>query len=166
MDDTLYENPITTFIVPSIKRSTLRRAIESAEGQALVRFKIDINRTGPSAIRNELIAQARTTWVSMLDDDDTVTDDYVQRLREEWLAHPDADVIIFREYFPKEDKFIWQQPIVKWGNVGIAFSVRREVALKFPFKQVTHEDLDFLLTLQNAGKKIIFSKYIVYRCRH
>lgn len=165
---------ITTFIVPSIGRDTLQRAIDSAKNQAKVLTHIDEHREGAGIVRNALIEKADTEWVSMLDDDDTVTDDYVQRLEEESEKHPEADVIIFREYFIQElmnddkypDHFIWQAPVVHWGQVGIAFSVKRDVALKHPFKNEKNEDFHFLKRLEEAGYNIHFSKYIVYRARH
>lgn len=166
---------LTTFIIPSIDRPTLQRAIDSAKNQAPVLSHIDVHKEGASEVRNELIKKAKTEWVSMLDDDDTVTDDYVRRLKEESEKHPEADVIIFREYFIGElmgdenkypDHFIWQAPVVHWGQVGIAFSVKREVAIKHPFIEEVNEDFHFVARIDEAGYKIHFSKYIVYRARH
>ncbi len=166
---------ITTFIIPSVDRPTLQRAIDSARKQAPYLVEIDKNKIGASAIRNELIRLADTEWVSMLDDDDTVTDDYVQRLREESAAHPEADLIIFREYFiqehmskdnPYPDHFIWTAPVVHWGQVGIAFSVKREVAMKYPFLEEPNEDFHFVARIDEANVKIYFSRYMVYRARH
>jgi len=140
--------------------------------------QIDKMKIGASAIRNELIRLAQTPWVSMLDDDDTVTSDYVERLKEESELHPEADVIMFREYFiadkmkEKEpnyqypDHFIWQAPVVHWGQIGIAFSVKRDVAMKHPFLEEPNEDFHFISRLDEAGYKIHFSKYITYRARH
>lgn len=164
----------TTFIIPSIGRDTLQRAINSAKNQAPVITFEDFAHQGAGAVRNLLIAQVKTEWVSMLDDDDTVTDDYVQRLEEEGVAHPEADVIVFREYFiadlmgddVTEDHFIWTKPVVEWGQIGIAFSVKREVALKHPYASEAYEDLHFVERIQEAGHKIHFSKYLVYRGRH
>lgn len=167
--------PITTFIIPSIDRPHLQRAISSVRNQAPYLVQIDKYGVGPAASRNELIRLADTEWVSMLDDDDTVTDDYVARLKEESEAHPEADVIVFREYFIAEkmgegyeypDHFIWQAPVVHWGQIGIAFSVKREVAMKYPFLDEVNEDFHFVERIDQAGHKIHFSKYLVYRARH
>lgn len=164
---------MTTFIIPSINRPTLQRAIDSVSKQAPYLVEIDKAGIGASAVRNSLIRLAETEWVSMLDDDDTVTDDYVTRLKQESEKHPEADVIIFREYFiselmdaPYPDHFIWQAPVVHWGQFGIAFSVKREVALKYPFVDEENEDFHFIERLDKAGYKIHFSKYITYRARH
>lgn len=166
---------ITTFIIPSVDRPTLQRAIDSVRKQAPYLVEIDKYHSGASAIRNGLIKLADTEWVSMLDDDDTVTDDYVRRLREETAKHPEADVVIFREYFIGElmgednlypDHFIWQAPVVHWGQIGIAFSVKREVAMKHIFLEEDNEDFHFIARLDEAGYKIHFSKYMTYRARH
>lgn len=167
---------ITTFIIPSINRPTLQRAIDSAAKQAPYLVEIDKNHIGASSIRNGLIKQAITEWVSFLDDDDTVTEDYVERLREETEKHPEADVIIFREYFISDlmdnegrkypDHFIWNVPVVHWGQIGISFSVKRDVALKHPFIEEPNEDFHFIARLDEQGYNIHFSKYLVYRARH
>ena len=158
------KQPITTFIIPSCGRDTLQRAIDSV-GDNPYLVMIDDEKRGPAVLRNEMIQKATTEWVSFLDDDDTVTSDYVQRLQEEIEAHPFVDIIHFREYF------LWGQvfpnwPKVEWGNVGISFSVRREIALKYPFQTEEFEDLRFVERITNEGYMIHFSPYITYHARH
>lgn len=170
------KHKLTTFIIPSIDRPELQRAIDSVNKTgANYLVEIDKQKIGASAIRNGLIKLANTKWVSFLDDDDTVTEDYVERLHEESLAHPEADVIVFREYFiqdkmeegnPYPDHFIWQVPVVHWGQIGISFSVKRKVALEHPFLEEPNEDYHFVARLDELGYKIHFSKYLVYRARH
>lgn len=167
---------VTTFIIPSCGRTTLQRAIDSAEATgASVLYKYDEDCEGASAVRNELIQAARTPWVSFLDDDDTVTEDYAERLKEELERHPDADLIVFREYFiqekmgddnPYPDHYIWQVPVVHWGQIGISFSVKKQVAIDNPFIEEPNEDFHFVRRIEEAGYKIVFSPYIVYRARH
>lgn len=165
---------LTTFIIPTLGRDSLQRAVDSVVKQAPFLIQKDVNKEGAGIIRSRLIEKAETEWVSMLDDDDTVTDDYVRRLQEESEAHPEADVIVFREYFMAhlmeedvtEDHFIWNKPVIEWGQIGIAFSVKREVALKYPYRSEPYEDLHFVERIAEAGHKIHFSKYLVYRGRH
>lgn len=155
---------LTTFIIPSIARDTLRRAIDSTrDAQCL--WTVDDERIGEGEIRNRLIKEAKTPWVSFLDDDDTVTEDYVARLEEEIERHPEADIIHFRQYFLR-GLIIPNWPKVEWGNIGIAYSVKREVALEFPFVSEKHEDFYHVKKMVDAGKKIVFSRYITYRVRH
>ena len=87
---------ITTFIIPSIGRESLNRAIQSTKPHPVL-HKIDTNRRGESHIRNQLIKEATTEWVSFLDDDDTITEDYVRQLCEETEANTKTDVIHFHE---------------------------------------------------------------------
>jgi glycosyltransferase involved in cell wall biosynthesis len=157
---------LTTFIIPSINRPTLDRAIASTnQPNFTFLIKIDEERVGEGVIRNELIKQAETEWVSFVDDDDTVTSDYVQRLEEEIAAHPEADVIHFREYFLRG--FVLPSwPVVEWGNVCIAYSVKREIAMQYPFQSEPYEDYEFIKRLHEAGKTIYFSNYLTYRERH
>lgn len=159
--------PLTTFIIPSTNRPTLQRAIDSARDTgAEVLALIDEEGKGRSFIRNELIRQATTKWVSFLDDDDTVFPEYVDRLWEEIEAHPEADVIHFREYFLATAHIFPTWPRVEWGNVGICFSVRRELALQFPFVEQKYEDFKFVEKLKDEGYSIYFSKYLTYKARH
>jgi len=156
---------LTTFIIPSIRRDTLKRAINSIkDAQYLVGYD-DLPRVGESETRNRLINWVTTPWVSFLDDDDTVTEDYVKRLQEEIKAHPEADIIHFRQYWLR-GTIIPAWPTVEWGNIGIAYSVKTEVAKQFPFKSVRNEDWIQVKEMVEAGKKIHFSPYITYHVRH
>lgn len=156
---------LTTFIIPSIRRDTLQRAIDSVPQGTDFMVGFDDDRRGEGVVRNELISKAVTPWVSFLDDDDTVTSDYVERLYEEIGKNPDADIIHFRQYFLR-GLIMPGWPTVEWGNIGIAYSVKREVALEYPEKSEKHEDYEHVKRMVEAGKKIVFSPYITYRVRH
>jgi glycosyltransferase involved in cell wall biosynthesis len=173
------ENNLTTFIIPTIGRDTLQRAIDSVknlnrvEGQreeAWIVYHenyVPEQRIGAGAARQRMINMIENTdWVSMLDDDDTVTPDYVERLKEEIEAHPEADLIHFREYFINTGQILPTWPEVAWGNVGISFSVKIEVAKKIGFKTEPYEDFEFVKRVQKAGYNVYFSKYLVYKVRH
>ena len=102
--------PLVTFIVPSIGRDTLPRALRSIDAQtdraflailvmdgceapacaadfAWLRVINNPVRTGISnhagAVRNLAIAEAETDWVAFLDDDDTLSPRYVEMLAAE-----------------------------------------------------------------------------------
>lgn len=155
---------LTTFIIPSIRRDTLQRTIDSVrDAPYLVGY--DDKRIGEGKMRDRLIRKATTPWVSFVDDDDTVTEDYVQRLQEEIEKNPDADLIYFRMYNADSGWLSPQWPVIRFG-IGMCFSVKREVAMEFPFESEPHEDLRFVERLEEAGKKIVFSTYITYKIRH
>src|SRR6187549_32032 len=161
---------LTTFIIPSIGRPTLQRAIDSVREHPYL-VEIDKNKIGEAAIRNGLIKLAETEYVSFLDDDDTVTADYVEKLELEVAKAKNKgiipDLIVFKEYFigelmntkGMEDHFIWQKPEVEFGEIGIAFSVRRQIALDHQFLDEKHEELYLVKRVQEAGYNIIFSPY-------
>ena len=86
-------------------------------------------------MRNIGIRQARSEWIGFLDDDDTLDSHYVEWLME---VENNSDVVIFRQIFPKEDGTVAVFPAeeeIVWGNVGISYAVRRDWALKVPFKR-------------------------------
>lgn len=156
---------LTTFIIPTIRRVTLDRAIKSAEATgAGTLIEFDEKRVGPGETRNKLIQRANTPWVSMLDDDDTVIPSYVNRLQEEIAITPDVDVVMFRTYFI-HGVILPAWPNVYFGNIPISFSVKRDVALEMPFKSEPFEDYEFIKRLDEAGKKIVWSKYLTYLMR-
>ena len=157
----------TTFIIPTLSRPTLSRAVASAnKAGASCIIMGDTNHKGAGEMRRKAIERAETDWVSFLDDDDTVTTDYVERLEEEIAGHPEADLIHFREYFVETGELLPYWPNVTWGNVGISFSVKTEIAKNIGFKSEPYEDYEFIKRVEAAGYNIFFSKYITYRVRH
>lgn len=158
------KEPLTTFVIPTIRRDTLQRAIDSTNGYSCL-VGYDDAHEGEAVIRNRLIRKVKTPWVSFLDDDDSITEDYVKRLVEEISKNPEADLIHFRQYFLR-GHLLPSWPKVEWGNIGIAYSVKTGVARQFPFKSVKNEDWIQVKEMHDAGKKIVFSPYITYRVRH
>lgn len=155
----------TTFLIPSINRKTLGKAMDSVlEANGVYAVHVDSDRKGASYSRNLLVREAKTEWVSFLDDDDVILPNYLEALEKEIEDNPDADLIHFRAYFPN-GHILPNWPEIEFGNVGICFSVKREVALKHPFKDEPHEDLEFVKRLEKEGSTIVFSKEITYRVR-
>ena len=58
--------------------------------------KLGQNRNFAGLVRNVGIRQANTEWIGFVDDDDTLTPYYVQRLKEELIVNSDVECIIFR----------------------------------------------------------------------
>ena len=116
-------------------------------------------------VRNYAMKFLETDWMSFVDDDDTVTPDYVHFLKEA----QDNDVVIFRMCY--NNGRILPPPgsteIIP-GLVGISFSVRKTILdehnLRFPNNG--SEDYEFLSTLQRSGVKMHISPHIAYRIRH
>ena len=116
-------------------------------------------------VRNYGIELVQTDWISFIDDDDTITPDYVRFLKEV----QDNDVVIFRmKYFgglvlPPLDS----NEIVN-GGVGISFSVRKAILDKYNTRFINSgvEDYELLASLQRDGARMHVSPYITYHVRH
>jgi glycosyltransferase involved in cell wall biosynthesis len=114
---------LVTFIIPSINRPTLRRALDSIAAQTNVAFRAVLIMDGCKApefvssytwlqtitlpsrvgtrnyageVRNIGIREVTTEWIAFLDDDDTIAPSYVNSLAEEIRRRPGADAVIFR----------------------------------------------------------------------
>jgi hypothetical protein len=156
--------PITTFIIPSVRRDTLQRAIDSiGDNPYLVGF--DDDHIGQSLIKNQLIAQVTTEWVSFLDDDDIILPNYVAALKHEIERHPTADIVHFKQYFTHTGQLFPALQVVKWGCIGVGFSVRRSVILEYPFQNEKHEDLHVVERIIAGGHIIYFSPELTYIMR-
>lgn len=152
---------LTTFIIPSIRRPSLQRAIESVGSNPYL-VGYDDEGGHRADIRNQLIQQAKTPWVSFLDDDDIVLPWYVSALEAEIKANPEVGLIHFREYFTTTGRLLPSWPRIAWGDVGISFSVKRDVALAHPFIEEPYEDLCFVQRVEKAGVTVHFSRELVY----
>jgi len=116
-------------------------------------------------------------WIANLDDDDTVTPDYVQRLSEEG---DDCDVLIFRmmynnlqRWLPK--KGLTLDPLIR-GTFGISFAVRSEFLrpqfdvdcfqtryCQWPYGRC--HDYFFMKSLKDSGARIKISPHACYAIR-
>ena len=179
-----------TFIIPSINKPSLERSLTSLKNQtnpnwnAIVVFDgvpttfentdnriqfITINKKGngyAGYVRNEGIKYVKTEWVGFLDDDDTLTSDYVEKFHLE--LEKQADVIIFKMKYtdglvlPLEDHTTFIQ-----NNVGISFCLKTSIFQieGIQFNQCEIEDFDLLNRLREQNKKIVISDHITYLVR-
>lgn len=180
-----------TFVIPTIGRATLVDAVQSLQKQTDPDWFCHIEGDGidptislPTSIvageprvlswtesrhyhesdmRNLGIARSSSEWIGFLDDDDELASNYVKWLRQESASY---DVVIFRQTLPRnedrDDTVFPSRPEIVWGNVGISYAIRRNWALRFPFKRTKHEDLLQLVAVEAAGAKIHFSNHIAY----
>ena len=87
--------PSLSVITPTLpeRSELLRECVESVSLQSVpVRHLVaeDTDREGPSAVRNRLAADAQTTWVLPLDDDDVLDADYVEVMAPHLTAAADV----------------------------------------------------------------------------
>ena len=118
-------------------------------------------------VRNIGLQLVDTPWVGFVDDDDILTNNYMNDLVTELNITPSLDVVIF--------KMIERGRIIPplnfntlvCGQVGISF-VYRSSFIKdgFIFEQSTEEDYNLLKKFENTGKKIVLSPFTTYLVRH
>lgn len=180
-------NSALTFIIPTIGRETLSLTLQSLKNQTITNWKAivifdgiepNISETDPritiiktpiklgqgynsaGLVRNYGIKFVNTEWVAFVDDDDSITPNYVESfLSELWL---DPDVIIFR--MTLDDRVCPSIDSTNFfiKNVGISFAVKTELVSKFIFIPSIEEDFEFLDKVRLKKYKIIVSPHITY----
>lgn len=95
--------PDLTFVIPigPAHRHLAARAIKSAETQTVpcaVLSQIDEQQVGPGVLRNRLLAQVTTPFVSFLDADDWIEPDFAERTLAEY-KHGGGNAYIFTDWF-------------------------------------------------------------------
>jgi glycosyltransferase involved in cell wall biosynthesis len=174
-----------TFIIPSIGRPTLKRTLLSLQNlnikdwKAIVVFdgveqpcqnivdderitytRIDkigtLNHGGN--VRNHGIKMSTTTWVGFVDDDDTLTSDYLDEFYD--LSNQyDPDVILFRMKNGNTIIPTIGTQIIENGNVGISFCMKK---CDIYFVPSSVEDYFLLKNLNDQNKSIIVSDKVCY----
>lgn len=180
----------STFIVPTVGRPTLVRALDSLSRQtdpdwsALVvadgvgefflprvddriffvnlRCRLGDRNFGGSA-RNHGMAHAPGEWISFVDDDDRVDVDYVAWLKGESSG---MDMVVFRMQY-QNGAVLPEGNDVGCGQVGISFSLRRDFQrernLWFPNSAV--EDWSMVQASIGAGARWKISSRVAYYVR-
>lgn len=183
-----------TFIIPTIGRTTLNNSINCLLNQtindwsAIIIFDgiqcnienidsrikiIETNKKGLSInsaglVRNYGISFATTKWVAFLDDDDIISNDYIETFYKELEENNniDLDVIIFR--MKLEDRIV---PKIETDNfylcdVGISFIIKKEIyddGIKFVADGA--EDFLYLDNIRQNNYKMMISPYVKYFVR-
>lgn len=180
-----------TFIIPTIGRSTLDRTLKWIEVQtdqdwnALIvadcvdNFSLPVkndkflsvnlsrklgSQNFSARVRNHGISFANGEWIAFVDDDDRISECYVQWLREESASY---DLVIFRMATPDGACLPPGQDIGP-GIVGISFAIRssfqREKGILF--SPSGGEDWDFIDKVRACNARIRLSDHIAYYIRH
>ena len=181
-----------TFIIPTIGRSTLINSINSLLNQtdnnwnAIIVFDgikqnisindnrikiIEISKRGlknsAGSVRNEGIKLCNNSiWIGFLDDDDTLSKDYIEKLKEEININNNIDVCIFRMAY--ENGYIlpsiYDKNIIR-NKVGISFAIKKNINNTILFENNPYEDYFFLKKMQYKKYKILISSYVTYFVR-
>jgi len=181
-----------TFIIPTIGKPTLKKAINSIEKQtsdnwkAIVIFdgieptitisnpkisvmkieKAGVGQNGAANVRNYGMKFVDTEWIGFLDDDDTIAPDYVETFNKELSSYPFVDVIIFRMHRSDFEPVVL--PEIETDNfypnhVGISFAFKKKF---FDVGNImspsSAEDFAYLSLLRDKNYIIMISPYIKY----
>ncbi|MFZ9740378.1 MAG: glycosyltransferase family A protein [Candidatus Nanopelagicaceae bacterium] len=126
------------------------------------------SRSNAGFVRNWIISNIKSSneWIAFLDDDDTVSNYYVDTFYLESQSKK-FDCCVFRmRYDAGGEKLIPPLGVneIIENQVGISFCVNKEFLRKSGVKFVNdiREDYKFLRDLQNAGAKIHISNYVTY----
>jgi glycosyltransferase involved in cell wall biosynthesis len=179
------EPTFVTFVVPTMGRASLPRTVESIINQkdwnwkAVVMFdgrepnystdnnhvlvtKCD-HKSHAGLVRNEGMKLVTTDWLAFVDDDDWITNDYVDSLRN---YSQDKDLVIFSY---KDTKTGNVQPPPYHNdfvacNVGISFAVRTAFIIRnrIQFDTYSVEDFRFLDSCRQAGARYTLTHQIKY----
>jgi cellulose synthase/poly-beta-1,6-N-acetylglucosamine synthase-like glycosyltransferase len=110
-----------------------------------------------------------TEWIGFVDDDDTLSPDYITNLKREIEISSSIQVCIFRMIY--ENGYVlpskYDRNILR-GKVGISFALKYSLTKQYFFTNNPFEDFLYLKNLQNNGFKILISSYISYyvRCKY
>jgi len=193
-----YEETIT-FIIPTIGRNTLNNSIQSLIEQtnknwkAIIIFdgiksnidkkylenenikiieieKMGLNQNNAGNVRNHGMSLVETTWIAFLDDDDIISNDYVDLFYKELNINKynniDLDVIIFRMKIG--DRIITKINIDNFYicDVGISFILKKEIYDNgIKFIPDSAEDFLYLDNIRKNGYKIMICPHIKYFVR-
>jgi hypothetical protein len=128
---------------------------------------------GAGEVRNQMIRNHATAkWVAFVDDDDTLSPDYIEHWETGCQHDQSADVIIFR----MESKSKRILPPLDHGstasvtNVGISYAVRKELFVRkkngIAFVPHPGEDYNFLKQGQTCNATILITDCVTYFVRH
>ena len=178
-----------TFIIPTMGRATLPRAIESLEAQnvpdwrAIVafdnRYAVNYTPSSPKVkvmtasegghaglIRNFAIDHVDTDWIAFLDDDDWVETTYVQKLRGYSTSHPHLDIIVFTYKDVINGNVVPHKSTKKIQEckVGISFAIKTEFVRQkhIKFTPFAIEDFRFLDDCVKSGAKYFITHDLQY----
>lgn len=135
-------------LVPQTMNKDVEILVETDDGKITVGAK-----------RNVLLKRTTGDYVAFVDDDDTVSDDYVSKVLEALVVSPDCCSLEGEIHFKKRDvtkKFIHSILYDRWFEKGQVYyrcpnhlnAVKRELALQVMFPDVkVGEDMDYSLRL-------------------
>ena len=182
--------PLITFIIPTIGRDTLGRTVQSIKNQTRTNWKaiiifdgikpninekderikiIQIEKKGrlnyAGRVRNSGIEIVDTEWVAFVDDDDTLTKNYLEVFENE--INDSLDVLIFRMLKGTQVLPPYEHTDFVKNFVGISFSAKTKLFKNenIWFEESSTEDYDILDKFRSNNKNIKITNEITYIVR-
>lgn len=184
-----------TFIIPTIGRESLMTSVRSLINQtdtdwnAIIIFdgvknnydindkririieiekngKIINNKSNAGLVRNIGFKYVENSeWVGFLDDDDTLSNDYIDCLKKEIYLSNNIDVCIFRmkninNIIPTNNDIT-----ITKCKFGIGFVIKKNISDNILFKNDNYEDYYYLKELEYKGYNMVISPYVCYFIR-
>ncbi len=136
------------------------------------KIKNDCNKSCSGFVRNIGLKHIidnniETEWIGFLDDDDTISPNYIEKLKEEIDVSPkEFDICIFRMIYPNNVflPLIQDKNIIK-NHVGISFAIHHRIIADAIFENNAFEDFMFLKKMQHKKHRILISSFITYFIR-
>jgi glycosyltransferase involved in cell wall biosynthesis len=185
-------DPFLTFIIPSLNKPTISRAVDSLlnqtnpnwnaiivyDGVSGADFKdkriktLEIPKTGligpktgeSGLVRNIGIKKVKTEWIGFLDDDDTIDANYISTLSEKYLK---KDFVVWRM---KNQNGCVQPGLfcndLSFGDVGISFCYKNKFGDLLFDNNKNGEDFDFLMKLKSLTDNWLITPEVYYNVRH
>ena len=180
-----------TFIIPTIGRTTLEKTIRSLQQQTCVNWLAIIifdnviptienndprilfmicNKLGECSnyagrVRNYGMNFVKTQWIAFLDDDDSISPNYVEKFHEE-IVNYSTDVIIFRMHFDSDILPDIDTNDFYKCKVGISFAIRKKIVDSgLIFSPSKYEDYEYLSLIKSNNYTIMISPYVLYFVR-
>ena len=191
---------LITFIIPSVGRPTLINSIQCLKNQtnpnwnAIIIFdgisptienddprimimeteKLGQGYNSAGLVRNKAIEYATSEWIAFLDDDDSISDDYVETFIIE-INKYSPDVILFRMAFAFKMEFANDYVVpplqsirgdIRAGHVGISFALKRQIFNDgYIFIPSHYEDWILFEKLISNSYKVMISPHVKYFVR-
>jgi glycosyltransferase involved in cell wall biosynthesis len=182
-----------TFIIPSLGRSSINESIKSLYEQTDDDWSLIVIFDGiKSNIDNEIVTDKikiieehkignagdlrnigmkevdkNCSWIGFLDDDDYLSDDYIEKLKLEIENSKNlVDIVVFRMAY--SDGLIIPSKNTRNilpGNIGISFAIQNKIENDITFTSGIYEDFIFLKSAFSKKYKIILSSYVTYFVR-
>lgn len=118
-------------------------------------------------VRNIGMNLVTTPWIGFVDDDDTLTPNYTEKLIEEIKYTPNADAISFRMIDNNDIYLPDHLNDIVVNHIGISFCYKTHLFRQgIKFEQCENEDFRLLNLLKINNKKIVISPFITYLVRN